>query len=264
MPTNVDDFLAHYGVKGMRWGVRKERKSIPKDRNQNPDNSNRKKKLIVAGSVAASVVLAAGITYAAVQGRNYSKEKTIISALSSMRDYNDNDYKPEELISKGSVFFRAAASPETSITNGRSYVTTNLDKIGHFSKYGPYDVKMQAIKDIRTPSYKQRIDALASTLTKDQIQGITKNKSLGARIAKSKADPVSIATIEYRRLHKNGYSTPEAKSFLGELFSRGFSAIRDDNYAESYGSTVLFDNNSIKFLNSVKSRVMDTASLPRQ
>lgn len=27
MPTNVDIFLAHYGVKGMRWGIRKDRDS---------------------------------------------------------------------------------------------------------------------------------------------------------------------------------------------------------------------------------------------
>ena len=43
MSDNVDTFLSHYGVKGMRWGVRKDRKPW----------STKKKVLVGAATVAA-------------------------------------------------------------------------------------------------------------------------------------------------------------------------------------------------------------------
>lgn len=40
MSTSVDEFLAHYGVKGMRWGKRKAQVSRKENRQMNRDAAN--------------------------------------------------------------------------------------------------------------------------------------------------------------------------------------------------------------------------------
>lgn len=65
MITSVDDFLDHYGTKGMRWGVRKAQdKSPPKETSKSEGMSNKKKAAIIFGSVAGVAALAVGATYA--------------------------------------------------------------------------------------------------------------------------------------------------------------------------------------------------------
>ena len=59
----VDEFLAHFGVKGMRWGVRKDRTTASED---NTGSSH--KKLKVAGAVLGVAVIAAGAVYVAKHG----------------------------------------------------------------------------------------------------------------------------------------------------------------------------------------------------
>lgn len=41
--TEVEDFLAHYGVKGMRWGVRKQRKAYKQYKEKMYGNKKKKK-----------------------------------------------------------------------------------------------------------------------------------------------------------------------------------------------------------------------------
>lgn len=48
----VDDFLEHFGKKGMKWGVRKD-----KDSNDREQLSGKRKAAIVAGSAAAVLVM---------------------------------------------------------------------------------------------------------------------------------------------------------------------------------------------------------------
>jgi hypothetical protein len=62
----VDEFLVHYGVKGMRWGVRKpeDEGTDTSSRSMSPENRAKlKKAVIIGGSVAAVALIAAGTIY---------------------------------------------------------------------------------------------------------------------------------------------------------------------------------------------------------
>lgn len=62
------EFLEHFGVKGMRWGVRKERDSSGSDGSSEKKGlSNKQKAAVIAGS---AVLVAAGALFVASKMRN--------------------------------------------------------------------------------------------------------------------------------------------------------------------------------------------------
>lgn len=66
---NVDEFLSHFGVKGMHWGVRNDRQSSGETSGSGgSDHAKLKKALIIGGVVVGTAVVAAGVVYAAKHG----------------------------------------------------------------------------------------------------------------------------------------------------------------------------------------------------
>lgn len=57
--TEVDDFIEHFGKKGMKWGVRKAPDSGSSGKSGGMSDKN-KKRLKVAGGVAVAAAVAAG------------------------------------------------------------------------------------------------------------------------------------------------------------------------------------------------------------
>jgi hypothetical protein len=69
-PT-VDEFLAHFGVKGMRWGVRKVHESDDSGGSSEKTPANHaklKKAAIIGGSIAGAALIAGGTYYLAKHG----------------------------------------------------------------------------------------------------------------------------------------------------------------------------------------------------
>lgn len=63
LPQDVE-FLEHFGVKGMRWGVRKAEESSPISESTKTPMSKKKKAAIVLGSAAVATAIAVGAIYA--------------------------------------------------------------------------------------------------------------------------------------------------------------------------------------------------------
>ena len=78
MTANVEAFIRHHGVKGMRWGVRKERSSSrDSDIIEEPGMSRRKKiGLAVLGGAGALLVIGAGAAYMSKHGDTPMSEAT--------------------------------------------------------------------------------------------------------------------------------------------------------------------------------------------
>jgi hypothetical protein len=67
----IADILVHHGVKGMHWGVRKDRSSGDSGTSQNKHASSHKKlktAAIILGSVAGAALIAGGVYYLAKNG----------------------------------------------------------------------------------------------------------------------------------------------------------------------------------------------------
>jgi hypothetical protein len=107
----VDDFLEHFGTKGMKWGVRKERTTGENDRAPVDKKALAKRVAIGAGILAA----AAGAAYLASQ--NYKSTSTNSLSDSSIR--------------AGSHSAKVIASEPTSIIySGRRNSGTSFLKTG--------------------------------------------------------------------------------------------------------------------------------------
>lgn len=67
MELTYDNYLAHYGVKGMRWGVRRSKNSSGSSsgKQSNQQRSERRRKAVAAGLAAAGVVGIGTVAYAA-------------------------------------------------------------------------------------------------------------------------------------------------------------------------------------------------------
>lgn len=59
----VNDFLEHFGVKGMRWGVRKKEESSGEESSQKKKNTKRNVAIIIGSAVGVAAVTA-GVIYA--------------------------------------------------------------------------------------------------------------------------------------------------------------------------------------------------------
>lgn len=70
-----DDFLEHYGVKGMKWGVRKEREPL----------TRKQKTAIVAGSAVVVGAAAAAIVLGSTGRLPTSQIQTAVSAAAKVR-----------------------------------------------------------------------------------------------------------------------------------------------------------------------------------
>ena len=80
------DYLAHHGVKGMKWGIRKDRERSASD----ADKENRKKKLKTAIKIGAGIAAAALLSYGAIKLAKTGK--MAYKASKEVYDHNMEQY----------------------------------------------------------------------------------------------------------------------------------------------------------------------------
>jgi hypothetical protein len=140
---SVDTFLAHYGVKGMKWGVRRE--------------LNRQAK-------------AARASYARVGHQAIAFANRQISEA----EYNSLSSKPIRLSEAGGSFQRLVKSQDAKLRDGLAYVTRDeQDATNYVALFAPegndanrlkFSATVKVDKAIVSPAYKERIDTFISTL----------------------------------------------------------------------------------------------------
>lgn len=241
---SVETFLAHYGVKGMKWGVRKK-----EDR---PKLTN--KQIAQRIAIGASVAAAIGVSiYAGKQVSNYRKEIGSISKLLNERDdfsgpiFDSYGSDRGRVFRKGHEFFRSTKSLESGIKS-RTFVTDSSKNAFYFDWYGDNRYKVKAIDKIKIASVKQKVDAISDRFdvsVDDIAKYSTGNRSLGARIAASRGTKRALGSIELSEVTDTVWRGPKAEKVISALSSRGFAGTRDD--WDGRGATILFENAKVSF-----------------
>lgn len=235
MSDEVENFLEHYGVKGMKWGV-------TKDRDRSSESRTERK-------ASAKAV------------RTYMFEKTKDEPLfynPVTKDQYDKMSTGREFVSKNATLKRITMTPEAEAA-GRMYVSklpedsnfykAVLPAIGPQTK-GPlgggkkaykqaqYEVEMKVIKKLSAPSEKERIDTFMEILEqpvvkvgKKEMTGrefLTKNGygTLGSK---------KLSTQEYGLETWNDFVRTQGKAdspintaYFDKIKEKGFNALPDD------------------------------------
>lgn len=90
----VEEFLSHYGIPGMKWGVRKAKSERTPEEKAN--RSERNKKIVKISAVTA---IAAGSAFAVYQLNKSGKKK--VSTLNKAYDLDEMNAKLKDAFDKG-------------------------------------------------------------------------------------------------------------------------------------------------------------------
>lgn len=250
MSANVDEFLVHYGVKGMRWGVTKKDSG-----STNPKAWSTKKKVligagIVAGLSAAVVGTKVGVDFAAAAkdyGNILNKENFdpfTFASTPSLRSMYKNSPDVSEKMQKGHEFIRRSKVMETKLDT-RAYALASAkgaENYGEFD-FGKHLLSLRPNRDIKVASYRQSVDALAENFSKKEVAGLLRRDTLGRRLYQDLAmNPIDRATLGYANLQSRNFDTsnPVTIKYLNTMISKGFSAVRD--IIDGGDAVVLFDS----------------------
>ena len=121
--SDSDDFLAHYGVKGMRWGKRKSRtpEQIAKTK------SNLKKGAVIVGAVA----VAAGAAFVAYKMNNSRVASTPVANISTTPAASAGKTAFEKMVA-----FDTTSKPVSNLNTGfdSAAAKKQMDQINQFMK----------------------------------------------------------------------------------------------------------------------------------
>ena len=181
--------LYHYGVKGMKWGVRRYqnkdgsltnagKKRYSKESTSDVDTDDRdarRKKIAKRVAIGAAVV---GVTLAVAGGIYLHKKNSYLSSINTKSiqrgKYTVDHLSKDTVIPKGSSIFRT--STHSTLRNELTYASlTRDDKNRYITRMGKmysgqklYQMKLKTAADVKIPSEKKQFDMFVDLLTNDE------------------------------------------------------------------------------------------------
>lgn len=241
--TTIDDFLAHYGVKGMRWGVsraktprasRRDRleaayrtKMSDVDAKTKADARIRTEKiLITAGAIAVTAAVAV------VAGKKLHTEFAPITLKAGSSLQNVNQHGKDLNLDK--VTFATFKKSDNKIYR-EGFVKELLSRPGRPSN-DVFATDLKAVKDIKIPSKSQTRKLFAEWEKSRGITPVTsKTVNINGVKRKVKLD-VTTRMINNNRNGQISNNTLTPDSFLGYVAKKGFDGVQDvmDQRSSSY------------------------------
>lgn len=207
----VDEFLAHHGIIGMHWGVRKEQERIA---DQNVQNYR------------------AGII----------KRQPIHSKPITKADYDKLSKEPVKVADANSTLYRVTGSPSVALSNVTYVTQSKEDNSKYVALLAPkgniksdkYQLTLSTSKDLISPSKRTRIDTFISTLN-DDIPLPNSRQTVKGR-AYMESDPVakSLSSFElglktYNQFAQSQvFNTPLHTAYFNKLRAAGYNSLVDD------------------------------------
>jgi hypothetical protein len=213
--------LAHFGTKGMKWGVRKERKAAAQNLTEvNKDLANR---------------AAARVNNPYVTQQQYSKLST-----------------KDRVIKEGTVLRRT--TKDSSIGSGHTFVSTNEKDAEIYRAILPtrgsqwekgkisgdnFELVLQTTKNLKSPSEKARIDAYTKLMSAKEVRLATGEMVTGREYLTRIGLGDSVNSLSNHQIVLTHYGRlagwqgikdePLSSAYFKNLSQKGYNALVDDN-----------------------------------
>ncbi len=235
-----DEYLAHSGVLGMKWGVRKD--GLPQGTlGSGPNKTNSSKPKSALNPIYRSK---ANKNYRSVRSdqKSYRRETNLGKAITK-EEYQKFKRK-DTTFEKGHTLRRVTMNPEAAYNTERMYVSTNKKDASRYravlteGALLPWkEVEYKTTTKLRSPSEKTRFDEFTKLLgsTIDMPDGskltgrefLTKN-GLGKEVAT--ATNYQMGLLYYNSFTRSqGAQTPFNSAYFNQLSKKGYNSFIDDN-----------------------------------
>lgn len=227
----LDAIIKHYGVKGMRWGVRKSQYREYQDKNATTATEGKIKRI---GSDVNML-------------RYYTKGAKRKASVKMDNDWYSRLETGKQYIEKGATLRRVVRGVDDKALAGRLYVAKRADDanlytatIPYFQKKGSsgkksyhsaYQVELETKRRLAMPSAKERVDVFIETLQRPDGKKWLRENGYRGQIDELNAKEVGLKY--YQRFNK--YAGDQGSKFndvyFNEIKRRGYQALIDDNDA---------------------------------
>lgn len=209
--SSPDSYLEHHGVKGMKWGVRKEKISSGKARRNSSYSSSPRKKMSTGKKVAIGVLAAAGTIAAAYA---ISKNANAKAAL---------DYVKDEAVNRMFNSQEFWERPKEGIKNHKKY--NSLSK--QYRKNNTYDDWVE--NGMGTPEFKKAMKTSVRSITRGPSIMVTGGGPGSNELSRGLKNQSRIsANFSNARTRDSIHSTPNSKRKMDVAF-RNKNRIEDVN-----------------------------------
>lgn len=228
MSEPVDDFLVHYGVRGMKWGKRNSKDTLTKVRVSKEDKREAKTNF----KKYADPIIEKRVD----QWVNSEMSKGTYDALST----KDVKFK------KGMEFARVSTRKDETLRD-MTYVSYLKEDRVRYRAVMPnhalngirknYEYTYQATKDLRSPSEKARVDAFIELMDTPTIKAGRKEIT-GRELLKRQGYGRDVKTMTSQQLGLKHYTefagmqvVPSSlnTAYFNSLKAKGYNSLMDDN-----------------------------------
>lgn len=231
MANNLKSFLAHHGVKGQKWGVRKDQHRAYSEK---------------ASDSTENMVKRAGSTVQMT--RYFSSGGSIKKQQKYTEEWYDKLEGGKEYIEKGDTLSRIVRGvDDRALAGGRLYVSSlesdnemykavipavqKKFAFGQKEYHSVYQVELEAKKKMAMPSQKVRVDTFIETIQTPAGREWMKNSGYKDEITELNAKEQGLKA--YKKFNKvaGNQELEVTNVYFNKVKSKGYDAIIDDNDA---------------------------------
>lgn len=249
----VDSFLTHYGVKGMKWGVRNEHIREYKEVATKDTANNIAKRQMASVNMVRYMAAGRGIQ------ERQKFDETWYNNLSSGKEYLDKGHDLSRVVRgvdrsalSGGFMYVSQLKSDHDMYTATIPAFTNGFNAGKKQYHSAYKVSLETKKKLSMPSPKERVDTFIETLqTKDGKKWLAENGYKG-EIDELNAKQVGLKYYQKFNKFAGNKDVKFNNVYFDTVKAKGYDAMIDDNDAGIWSkkpTIILNPKGSVKITN---------------
>lgn len=236
--------LSHYGVKGMKWGVRRERMTpttLSKgERKEGRDNLKKLSNQVIDSKYAD------GLFNRKMSQEQYNKLSTKTHTVAKGTEVGRITSRKDETL--GEMTYVSYKPGDRNLYRGVMPVVQSPFKRGGNKRYKTtYEATYKSLETLKSPSEKERVDAFSELFDTPSIK-LKNGKTVTGREFLKKTYPKEVKNLTSHQLGLRFYNeftegqyakAPMNTAYFNKIKERGYNSIVDDNDRKHLSDTPL-------------------------